>query len=458
MLTLAPTDVLRHTLAAVLLLAVSEVQAGDRCVGTQSNWAETEICADRYLKSLDEALNNAYSLVRQSISDKSGLRNTQLKWLRQTRDGCKSNECLGHVYRNRLTELSELLASAVRPSEKPLSNTEAEETCTALAALADNGNLAGLAIPGKDQWDLDEKSTSAGWSISQDEKAKLRSFDHPITVYKLRLTAKGSPTRFASFFTGGSCASYEVSNISNLLGTKGGDAGADAVSDPDEIIRWAYWGGGDYPILYRNRYFMITSDLSNPNRVRMISWIKPDGRTRPLCLLSAKNAKMKVLSAKSPELCSGIANENLHPLKWKPFTEDLEGYQGKFVNRDGDRADTVELLSIDVGSSGKKKNIGRFKYHSGAGCGSTKIWLSVLSKDFGAVMKDALNSQFEKLANGPMDFYKVGGRNYIAATIPNADSNADAGVVEIVDERIEQVCEFKYQTKTAISQFFNVEP
>ncbi|MEZ5614397.1 MAG: lysozyme inhibitor LprI family protein [Rhodocyclaceae bacterium] len=465
MLTQVPKGVLRHTLVTIFLLAVTEVQAGDRCAGTQPNWAETEICTDQHLMSLDEALNNAYSLVRQSVPDKSGLRNTQLKWLRLIRDGCTSKECLERVYQERLTELSELLISAVRPSEKPLSNNEAEETCKALAVLADNERLVSLAIPGKNQWQLDEKSTKAGWSISQEEKAKLEAHEsywsnEPRTVYRLRLTAKGSPTRFASFSTGGTCASYQVFNIPYLLSSKGDDVGVDDVSDPEEEIRWAYWGGGDYPIFYRGHYFMITSDLSNKNRVNMISWIKPDGRQRPLCLLSAKNTKMKVVSAKNPELCSGVANGNLHPLKWKPITEDLpfshapQGYRDEFVKRYGDYADGVSLLSIDFDGSGKKKNIGRFEYASGAGCGSTRVWLSILSKDFGAVVNDTLNSQFGKLANGSMDFYKAGGRYYIAATI----SNADAGVVEFVDGRIEQICEFRHQTKTAISQFFNVEP
>ena len=106
------TDSRQHTLVTVFLLVASCVQAGDRCAGALSNWAETEICSDLNLKGLDEKLNNVYSLVRQSVSDKTSLRNTQLKWLRLIRNGCESKECLSRVYEERVTELSELLVSS----------------------------------------------------------------------------------------------------------------------------------------------------------------------------------------------------------------------------------------------------------------------------------------------------------------------------------------------------------
>lgn len=459
------TVVLRHILLMAFFLTVSGVHAGDRCAGAQATWAESTICADLSLKRLDETLNNVYSLARQAVSDKKGLRNTQLKWLHAVRDGCDSRDCLSRVYHARVTELSEILVSSMQVSEKPLSNEEAETTCTALAALADSGSLTGLVVPGKDQWSDDERAAKAGWTISPEERTKLEAREsywsnEPSTIFKLRLTAKGIPTRFASFSTGGTCASYQVLSIPYLLNSKGGDVGVDAVSDPDETIRWAYWGGGDYPIFYRGRNYMITADLANQNHINMISWIKPDGRQRPLCLLSVKNAKMKIASAKNPELCSGVANGDLHPLKWKPITEVLpfshapQGYRDEFVKRYGGYADGVSLLTIDIDGSGKPENIGKFEYASGAGCGSTRIWLSVLSKKFDTVVKGTLNSQFEKLTTGSMEVYKAGGRHFIAATL----SNSDAGVVQIGDGRIEQICEFRYQTKTAISRLFNVEP
>lgn len=464
MLTALRIVVMNRAFMTVFLCAASGVQAGDLCGWTPSNFAETAICTDYHLNGLDKKLNSAYSLVRESVSDKTSLRDAQLKWLRLVRDRCDSKECLSHVYEKRVAELSELFISSVRLSENPLSNDEAEETCTALASMADNGRLADLAIPGKDQWRIDEKSATAEWIISSEEKVTLGGrgtywSNEPKTVYRLRLTDKDDPIRFASFSTGGTCPSYKVFSVPYLLNSKGEDVGVDNVRDPDQTLRWAYWGGGDYPIFYRGRYFMITADISNPNHIKLISWIKPDGRKRPLCLLSSTNTKMKVVSAKSPELCSGVANGNLKPLKWKsnkglfPFRPGRQSYRDEFEKRYGDYADKVDLLSIDIDSSGMAKNIGRFEYASGAGCGSTRVWLSVLSDDLGTVEKSALNNQLKKITSGSMNIYQIRDRYYIAATL----SNAEAGVVQVANGQIEQVCEFRYQTKTAISKFFDIE-
>lgn len=446
---------LSATFVTTTLIAASGVQAMDLCAKTQTKITESTICGDPSLKLLDDKLNHAYSLARQSVSDKNDLRSMQIKWLRLVRDKCEnSKECLSRVYNERIIELVDLFVSSVQVNESPMSNEEAKKSCVALSELADSEELASLEIPGRGQWPIDEKDIKEGWAISQEERANLEAresylLNEPSTVYKLRLTAKGEPTRFARFFTGGTCASYQVFSIPYLLNY--GDDDVDEVEDPDENIRWAYWGGGDYPIFYLGRNYMVTADLGNQNRVNMISWIKPDGRKRPLCLLSVNSTKMKVVSAKNPELCSGIADGTLHPLKWKeitkglPFSHDTRGYRDEFVKRYGGYADTVSLLSIDIDGEGKLENVGKFEYASGAGCGSTSIWLSILSEDLSEVVR--------KLINGSVDVYEAEGRYYISATI----GNADAGVVQIINERTEQVCELKRQTETSISEFFYSE-
>ncbi|MDR2220928.1 MAG: lysozyme inhibitor LprI family protein [Methylobacillus sp.] len=459
--------VLSHAFLAILFLPTSGAYAQDRCAKAQSG-IESTICGDSNLKQLDAKLNHVYSLARQSVSDKNGLRSKQLNWLRMVRDRCETKECLTRIYQERIAELVDIFVLSVQISETPMSDGEAEKTCVALAGLADREQLAKLAIPGRDQGMLDASVIESGWGFSQEEKEQLKARDpwsnEPSTIYKLRLTSKGNPTRFASFFIGGSCASYKVSNISYLSNSEGDDVesddvGIDEVSDPDEIIRWAYWGGGDYPIFYHGRNYMITADLANKNHINMASWIKPDGKIRPLCLFSREITKMKVVSAKNPELCSKIANDSLEPLSWKPITEDLpftpsQVYRDEFVTRYSKYADEVSLLSIDIDGDGKPENIGKFVYYSGAGCGSTDIWLSIFAKDFETIVNNTLSSQFEKLRSGSMDIYKVKGRYYIAAT----QNDADAGVVQISNGETEQLCEFKYLMKTTISHRFKIDP
>jgi uncharacterized protein len=455
----------RNLLAVAFFLAFSVAQAASFCPTKRAKWPEAEICAEPRLQRLDQALNEVYFLVRQSISDKSGLRSAQVRWLRQVRDKCESQECLTRVYGERLIEIRELHVAAQKPSETHLSNAEAKERCTSLAAIADSGRLTDLAIPGHEPWQSDENSAAAGWTVSPDEKAQLEaresgSFGEPSAVYKLRLTANDHPTRFGNFSTGGTCASGEVFNIQYLLESKGDDVGVDEVNDPNNEVRWAYWGGGDYPIFYRGHYFMITADYANQNRVNMISWIKPDGRRRPLCLLSAENTKLKVVSAKKPRLCSAVASKDIRPIEWKsikkdlPFSDSSENYRVEFIERYGSYADEVSLLSIDLDGSGRKRNIGRFDYASSAGCGSTKVWLSVLSEDLGSVANDPLNGQLREGVDGSLELYKASGRYYIAA-IPKY---ADSGVIDVARGKVRQICKFRHQTKTSITHFFDVEP
>ncbi len=449
--------VLSAASVATLFIAVSGAQAQELCAKTQTNVAESVICCDPGLKLLDEKLNHAYSLARQSVSDKNDLKSMQLKWLRLVRDKCtESKECLSGVYKERISELADLFVSSVQVNENPMSNEEARESCVELSKLADSEELVNLEIPGRDQGALDEKAIKAGWVISIEEEAILKArescwFYMPITIYKLRLTAKGSPTRFASFSEIGTCPSYTVFSIPYLVNF--GESDVDEVEDTNNKLQWANRGSCDYPIFYLGRYYMVTADLANHNRVRLISWIKPDGRKRPLCLFSVNNSNIKVVSAKNPKVCAGIANGTMLPLKWKniteslPFSHDTKNYRDEFVKRYGDYADQVSLLSRDFDGDGETDNMGRFEYESGAGCGETRLWLSILSNDLGEVEKDAPNSAFQKVTNGSMDVYESEGRYYISTV-----GSADAGVVQIIDGKTEKICELKQQTETSISE------
>lgn len=352
----------------------------------------------------------------------------------------------------------------MQPSEQ-LSNDEARALCGSLATVADEQGLKELAIPGNEPWVYVPGKERAGWTLSSEDLARLAARElywskEIQTLYKLRPTPKSHPILFAAFSTGGTCASEHVFNIPQLLDPQVRDEGIDNVDDPDELIRWAYWGGGDYPIFYRGRYFMVVSAFTDRDRVNMISWIKPDGRIRPLCLLSAERANFEVISAKNPQLCAGIAAGSIRPLSWLPITKDLPldrqsgRYWEEFVKRYGTYADQVELLSLDIDKDDQAENIGRFRYDSGAGCGSTHTRLSVLSKDLEHTAAGPLTEYLRQLGDGVKDVYELEQHYYVLLN----QTEREARVVPIPGERNEQTCKLRQRFKTQVTRFFDIEP
>jgi hypothetical protein len=365
------------------------------------------------------------------------------------------------VYHARIAELHNLQIKSYRTLEKPLNLKEARETCSTLAHLADAKQLAALAVPRMGQGFSEQQVEATEAKLTDTELAALAHtgnslYSDPDAVYQLRLKENNSPVRFASFFTGGTCASYQVFNLQWLVSSQGLDSGREEVDDPEEEIRWAYWGGGDYPIVYRGRYFMVTADLANLNRANMISWIKPNGKVRPLCLLKIQGTKRIVHSAKDRKLCSGVANGTILAVTGKDVTEVLPlnhnpgQYRDEFVARYGDYADTVQLLKIDLDRDGMPENIGRFEYASGAGCGSTRVWLRVLSKTLDSVINGPLNDLLAQVSSGSKQIYKFQGRYYIDGS---TEGSTD-GVVQIRGGRVNQICEFDEKTQTQTQRFF----
>jgi uncharacterized protein YecT (DUF1311 family) len=89
-------------LLAFALLASPVFGAGFDCAKATSR-VEKQVCADPALSQLDEALANEY---RSALADgDSSLRASQLAWLKQRRDACKSAECLVQAYKDRIDEL-----------------------------------------------------------------------------------------------------------------------------------------------------------------------------------------------------------------------------------------------------------------------------------------------------------------------------------------------------------------
>lgn len=447
-----------------LLLACASVQARDRCASSKLSRADAEFCAGLRIKDIDEAMNRAFRLALATVPDARRLRQQQAKWQRDTRDKCRQHDCLLKIYQARTAELGQLIAASAKVTDQALSDDDAESACGELAGLADRQRLSALALPGMDQWPFADAPPPSDSAFTSQEKARLqaRNLGWPAdarTIYLLRLAPGAAPTRFASFFTGGSCPAYQTFNLPLLLDARQADFGIDKVTDSEESIRMAYLGGNDYPILHKGRHFIVTADLGNPDKVSMISWVKPDGRTRPLCLLKSSKRALEIVSARQPKVCSAVARGEVRPLKWRdatetaPFNRRLQGHRDEFIARYGDDAEDIGLLRTDLDRDGKAERIARFRHLSGAGCGTTQVWWSVLNGDLKSVQNGPLNEQLQALDDGALEIYRIGGRFYMAAS-----RQGQPGLFQINRGKTEQVCEFRQDTKTRTTTLFPMAP
>jgi uncharacterized protein len=454
---------LRYLISATLLSLPFASQAGINCDANLTP-VETMICKDNWLLELDGRLNSSFESALKVTPNKPALVHEQREWLKTKRNKCSNRDCLNLAYTTRVEvlDLIKLLwldiyqVKSQGILESDLSNNDAAGICSSLASLSDEGNLTRLSIHGQEQWTSNSEDIPDGWKLTEVEK---NNFGSPSIVYRLQLKNKGESVRFGTIQNGGSCGNEQFFNLSFSSETWGNN-GIEKVDDPNDEIRWTRFGGYEYPIYYKGRYFLITDNF-RARAPTMISWVKPNGKTRPLCLLSIENRERIVSSAKNEKFCLSVAKGVVKPLKWEniaakiPLSTNSPNYREEFVTRYQNYADKISLLRLDINGDGKSENVGHLTYNSEAGCGSTRQWLSVLADDLGKVETNLLNEIFGKLDDSShLYIYQDGNRYYIDAS---TDSSGE-GVLHIQGNQIEQTCSFKIKNHTKVSRLFDVSP
>lgn len=418
---------------------------------------EKLICTSGELGELDGQLAAVYARVREVAPDKRAITLQQRDWMGSVRDACPDADCLSRVHRVRILELAGALVALVPINDSPLTDEEGRSICAELASLGDSRQLKKLVVPGTHSIQIKGSSLESKYAPSDSEEQTLRknsiSYKEVLEVFWLRLRQRDDPVRFATAPTGGSCSSTTMFNLSLLLSTSDDSGGIEEVPDPEENIRWAYWGGGDYPILYRNRNFVITSGSRDLYQPRMVSWIRPNGKIRPLCLLERGAPRKVVVASKSKQLCEVVVSDT-NMLDGPPDISDRvpsSADRDEFVQRYVRYADSMKAYRLDIDSDGKAENVGYFSYASGAGCGSDERWLSVLSPDLRRVIWSPLHHAMEALQKTEA-IYSVGGKHYIEGA-----SNSDGlGLFQIRGNKLEQVCGYRLDYRTEIREFFPV--
>ena len=103
-----------------------------------------------------------------------------------------------------------------------------------------------------------------------------------------------------------------------------------------------------------------------------------------------------------------LARGEVRPLKWRdatetaPFNRRLQGHRDEFIARYGDDAEDIAILRTDLDRDGKAERIARFRHLSGAGCGNTQVWWSVLAGDLKGVQRGPLNDQLQAFDEGEL--------------------------------------------------------
>lgn len=287
-------------LAWVILVAIgmnallsTPVFAGINCAKNLSP-TEVIICKDPWLQKLDRRMNVAYDKAIEVALDKQAFIRDQQQWLRETRDRCGDSNCINLAYLPRIErlkfsyELNKDLHLAITQgiNESDISRQESKEICTNLAKMAADGRIGNLFIHGFEQGNLDSQNIEDGWVFTDEDRNAIRArkslfvYGEDVKViYKLKLTKNGAPVRFATFYNwGAEQPLWRIFNLSIVSNPEDKDNGIDEVVGlgVDETM-WAR--ELDRPIFFHGRYFIFsTSDVAS-----MVSWIRPNGRIRPLC-------------------------------------------------------------------------------------------------------------------------------------------------------------------------------
>ena len=161
-------------ISVLILLAPCAARADFQCADAMSS-PERLICSDPALVGLDSDLNTAYEALFALTNNRAALRAQQRRWLKTARNRCKTETCMALAYKNRINALSMQLIEQGSIVEGPMSNHDAKRVCNELAQLGNEGRLAKLAIPGRNQWEVDAQEEDGGWAVAPKELAKIET-------------------------------------------------------------------------------------------------------------------------------------------------------------------------------------------------------------------------------------------------------------------------------------------
>ncbi|MFC3114685.1 lysozyme inhibitor LprI family protein [Cellvibrio fontiphilus] len=139
---------------SLLLIASTPVlAAGFDCKKAHTEIEKT-ICSNDRLSTLDLELNQIFKLARMETKDKQSLISGQSDWLKNTRDLCKSADCLQLVYINRISDLKSKITTSpyeagyfLNPAtDKPLATLAEESEIYVISGYEPLKNVVSITV------------------------------------------------------------------------------------------------------------------------------------------------------------------------------------------------------------------------------------------------------------------------------------------------------------------------
>jgi uncharacterized protein YecT (DUF1311 family) len=404
------------------------------------------------IDSLDGKLNGAFKEAIRLTPDKTSLRKQQVQWLKEVRDRTSGLPFAEPAIVARVLELQEMSIRAIGRRETMMTGSEQREICESIAREASTGALSNRllhpgqlsrASPGFENLDVADEFTSG----------------YVREAFSLAVR-QGQLFPFANMGSSGTCSSFEIAPAARPL-VRPSESWPSAAIDPglqDDVIRWATWGGGESVLMIRGRYFFVTTN-SPDHQPGVVTWVTPVGTRRPICALEAKKVERSVrFVRKDAALCSAAARNELRPTNWEghSFRDDAtEQERQAFRDLQGHGLPSVEQSTIDIDNDGAAELVGRARYDSGAGCGSTSSHLLLLKGKGDGLKSSPVNDSLMQLTtynSEPVEVLSFRSHQFVAASLERSPA-----LFRVTSTEVQTECIFHDQPISQIKTLFPLD-
>jgi uncharacterized protein len=435
------------SMVAVLVITGTAQAAGFDCAKA-TNAAEHMVCNTPALSKMDSELGALYSQQLRIVKDKKALQSEQHRWIRKVRDACADVECLNAAYQRR--------TYAMRFGSAWLTAERANAICQNVLAAANDGSLA-------------RRFTSFDPLNPSDEEANryLRRADLPDTYHIndiLRFEQHGRTRTLGRVLGGGTCSACE---IVDLLAEVQQDALPE--DDEQEHLRWASWGTCDNLLFVEGEPILVKTQNHSRSSIALVSWIGPDGATRPLCGLAPMEDEFTAVTllSRNKKLCETVAKNRLDAVPWKPGEGVTPEERTLF-----ERFDKKSSAEIDLNMDGRVDRIQLFDYASGAGCGHYNQWLYAAPsggdrsdtvalqeslRELRGPLEGAWSAQSMYTGAGAIRLFRYEGKPYVLARGEARREESGNALYSTWNNRRETWCEYRYVPKHTIRLIYPPE-
>ena len=347
-------------------------------------------CADLLQSEMDEL----YIFMLKHAEDREALRASRNKWSRDAAE-CKDLKAFAAAYIKRMDELWAAPAIA----NTPLDEREAWIISTEIVALSNTGALREYLLPPYNRKGLPEYLYRHGASLWIED-----------SDFFLRLGKDGRLAPYRIIFTGGTCHSSMFLPINPdrtenwaarekdpaLFCT---DAGMHLDPVPGCSTNFPNSGRFEHPLLYRNRYFVVSTDYC-PGAVFRLLEILPDGRMRTLAITEtrAENVDLTPPANRLP-VCGAILSEAVQPLQWDDaeWPENADTLRCPPCRSRKNAGYGWFVVELDLDGDGVAEHLGSFNYPESAACGGTVSTLFLLDAEHRRVLDTPLSRALQKV-------------------------------------------------------------